>query len=125
MKRFKVIFTWIVGIAFVLYAGFIFIWFTKLGINHDIWKIIMDQWLAMIVFPSACFAALVVVMLLDQASGDIEFKVWKFEFKGAAAPLVMWGMLMFIIAVSLNILWQPAKEWRSNQNVQQENAAER
>ena len=88
---FKSIFTWILGLTFFAYLIFIFVWFTILGIAPSIAEIIEKQGLAMIVFPSACFASLVAVMVLERASGDIEFKALGFEFKGAAAPLVLWG----------------------------------
>ncbi len=104
--KFKTTFTWVLGILFVCYVLFIFIWFTYLGIAPQIMAIIEKQWLAMIVFPSACFAALVAVMVLEHATGEIEFKAIGFEFKGAAAPIVMWAMLMLVFSVSLNLLWQ-------------------
>ncbi|MDQ3920155.1 MAG: hypothetical protein M3348_16950 [Acidobacteriota bacterium] len=105
-SNFKTVFTWAVGIGFVLYIAFLFIWLTKLGVDPEIMTIFLKQWLAVIVFPSACFAALVVVMLLDRAAGDIEFSGLGFTFKGAAAPLVMWALLIIVMAVSLNLLWQ-------------------
>ena len=104
--RFKSVFTWVLGILFVCYLLFIFVWFTRLGIAPQIVAIIEKQWLAMIVFPSACFAALVAVMVLQHVTGEIEFKAVGFEFKGAAAPIVMWAMLILVFSVSLNLLWQ-------------------
>jgi hypothetical protein len=81
---FKKTFTWTIGVAFLLYAAGLVYWFAIRGINPVIFAIILKQWLAMIVFPSACFASLVVVMVLDQAVGNIEFKAFGFEFKGIA-----------------------------------------
>jgi hypothetical protein len=103
---FKTTFTWAIGVAFALYATFLALLFTRVGVNRQIWRVIIRQFLATIVFPSACFAALVVVMVLDQASGNVEFSGLGFQFKGAAAPLVMWAMLILVMAISLRLLWR-------------------
>jgi hypothetical protein len=104
---FKKIFTWVIGIGFIFYVAALVWWFTWRGINPTIFEIILKQWLAVIVFPSACFAALVAVMVLDQAVGNIEFKALGFEFKGAAAPIVMWAMLILVLGICFHLLWQP------------------
>jgi hypothetical protein len=106
MDKFKRTFTWILGLMFLCYVVFILIRF-QIGLTDKTWELIQHQWLAVIVFPSACFAALVVVMVLDQVSGDIEIGGPGFSFKGAAAPIVLWGFLVLIMAASLHMLWQP------------------
>lgn len=103
---FKTIFTWVIGVGFVLYIIFLSVIFTKLGVNREIWRVFIRQFLAMVVFPSACFAALVVVMVLEQTSGNIEFSGLGFQFKGAAAPIVIWAMLVIIMSLSLRLLWR-------------------
>jgi len=103
---FKTIFTWVIGVGFILYVIFLAVLFTKLGVTREIWRIFIRQFLAMVVFPSACFAALVVVMVLEQTSGNIEFSGLGFQFKGAAAPIVIWAMLVIIMSLSLRLLWR-------------------
>ena len=103
--KFKRISTWVVGVIFLAFLGYLFYRF-HIGLTEKTWNLIRKQWLAIIVFPSACFACLVVVMILDRASGDMEFKAMGFEFKGAAAPVVIWGFLVLIMAASLSLLWQ-------------------
>lgn len=104
---FKTVFTWAIGGGFALYVIFLSLLFTRLGVNRQIWEVTIKQWLATIIFPSACFASLVVVMVLDQSSGTIEFSGLGFQFKGAAAPLVLWAMLIIVMAISLRLLWLP------------------
>ena len=80
--NFKKTFTWAIGSGFILYVAALVLWFAWLGINPAIFQIILKQWLAIIVFPSACFAALVAVMVLDQAVGNIEFKAMGLNLRG-------------------------------------------
>jgi hypothetical protein len=75
-----VIFTWISGAVFLLYIGFLGYWLTIHTVNHDIWVIFMKQWLAIIFFPSACFATFIAVLVLDQTAGNIELKGFGMEF---------------------------------------------
>jgi len=44
--------------------------------------------------------------VLKHSAGEIEVKAVGFEFKGAAAPIVMWAMLILVFSVSLSLLWQ-------------------
>ena len=106
VMTFKTIFTWAIGIGFAIYVTFLFFSFWRGRMAKPIWDVIIKQWLGMIVFPSACFASLVVVMVLDQAAGDIEFSGLGFQFKGAAGPLVIWAMLIIVMAISLRLLWR-------------------
>jgi hypothetical protein len=51
--------------------------------------------------PSAARVALSLVLLLRAASGNIEIKTLGSEFKGAAAPMVMW--ILCFLAITLAI----------------------
>src|SRR2546422_1380992 len=41
--------------------------------------------------PSAAFAALLIVLVLEQSSGQIEFSSLGFAFKGASGQIVLWA----------------------------------
>lgn len=89
---------------------FVFLSYILYRVHHlspDTWALLQHQWLAVILFPSACFATLVVVLILDKVSGTMEISGLGFSFKGAAAPVIIWGFLVLIMAGSLALLWQP------------------
>ena len=103
---FKRIFTWASGAVFLFYVGFLAYWLLYHGINGEMWALFMKQWLAIVLFPSACFAAFIAVLVLDQTAGNIELKAFGIEFKGAAGPLILWALLILVLATSFHLLWQ-------------------
>jgi hypothetical protein len=60
---------------------------------------------AVIGLPSAAGAALSLVLLLRAVSGNIEIKILGFEFKGAAAPIVMWILCFLAITLAIKETW--------------------
>jgi hypothetical protein len=60
---------------------------------------------AVIGLPSAAGAALSLVLLLRAVSGNIEIKILGLEFKGAAAPIIMWILCFLAITLAIKETW--------------------
>lgn len=94
-----------IGAAIVLGAVYMFwlIW----SLNYDSRFIaIMYQHLAAVVgIPGAIITAFVLVNVLEQVSGPIEFSGLGFTFKGASGPIVMWVLVFTALVGGLKLLW--------------------
>jgi hypothetical protein len=55
--------------------------------------------------PGAAYTAFVVVTLLRQADGPIEFEALGFKFKGAAGQVMMWAVCYIVVIISIKLLW--------------------
>lgn len=106
-SKFHKILKWSLLIATVL----AFLWyFSFLLINiflKDGWVIeIMKQHTPITIgLPFSALSSLFLVLLLQYSSGQIEFKVLGFEFKGASGPIVFWIMCFMSFVLAIKILW--------------------
>jgi hypothetical protein len=72
----------------------------------DSWNMILDEHVAVVVgLPMAAGLSFLIVILLPQAYGSIEFKVLGTSFKGAAGPVVLWILCFLVIVISVKVLW--------------------
>ena len=76
-------------------------------VSPEIQAVMRAQFAAVVGLPSAALAALMVVLVLEGASGPIKFSGMGFSFEGAAAPIVFWVICFLAIAFAIKLLWQP------------------
>lgn len=105
IKKFRLIITWIVGIAFILFAGASVFFVGYLGIHPDLWQIYTNHFQVILGLPCAAFAALFIVLVLKESSGNIEFSGLGFVFKGASGQIVLWIFVYLAIAGTIKLLW--------------------
>jgi len=75
-------------IAFGVAAFRLLIWSLY---HEDFWiDLLKQQVAAMLGLPLSAVAALGLVLLLEAASGQIEFEVAGVKFKGASGPIAFW-----------------------------------
>ncbi len=55
--------------------------------------------------PIGAILALVIVLVLEVTSGQIEFAVSKFTFTGASGPIVLWVLCFLTIAFAIYLNW--------------------
>jgi hypothetical protein len=55
--------------------------------------------------PFSAIVSFVIVVILEQSSGPIEFEGLGFKFKGASGQVVLWGFCFLIITSTIKILW--------------------
>ena len=55
--------------------------------------------------PSAAIGAFLVVAILRQTAGPIEFKGFGFEFRGASGPVILWMLCFLSIATMIKWMW--------------------
>jgi hypothetical protein len=102
----RIIARWSVLVGAVVY-GVTFFAFAIYGMIHREWieQLAKDHFAATIGLPCAALAALLLVTILEMNAGRIQFKVFGFEFKGAAGPIVMWVLCFLAIAAAIKLLW--------------------
>jgi len=67
--------------------------------------LIHEHFPATVGLPMEAALAFLVVLLLPQAYGEVEFKAFDLSFKGAAGPVVPWLLCFPGIAVAVKALW--------------------
>jgi len=107
--RLRKLATWVILFCAGLYAAFHFgfiIWHAARNSNWLIKEIVQKHYAAIIVLPSAGFAALCLVLFLDiRSRQQMKFKALGFEFEGAAGPIILWIMSFLACAIGIKLLW--------------------
>ncbi|MDO6565284.1 hypothetical protein Q4488_18070 [Amphritea sp. 1_MG-2023] len=91
----------------VILIGGIYLFWLFWSLNYD-QKFIDEFYLhlsAVVGIPGAMISAFVIVSVLEQVSGPIEFEGLGFRFKGASGPVVLWVMVFLSIIISIKALW--------------------
>lgn len=74
--------------------------------NPDFYlDIAKSHFVAVVGLPLSAIAALCLVQILQITSGDIEFKVLGFEFKGASGQVILWVIVFLAIVLGIRIVW--------------------
>ncbi|MBD9519289.1 hypothetical protein IB262_05195 [Ensifer sp. ENS02] len=68
-------------------------------------ELVLGRFAAVIGLPMAALFSLLVVTLLRQQAGPIEFKLAGAEFKGSAGQVILWVFCFLAIAVAIKLLW--------------------
>ncbi len=92
----------ILGLAFFIFL-FLQQWFW--GLDPRLFNQIVDHYAVFLTVPCAAFAALLLVVVFDEAYGDIKFSIWVLNFEGASAPLILWILCFLSIILSIKVLW--------------------
>jgi len=73
---------------------------------NGLWdQISASHFASLVALPGAAFTSFFVVLVLRTVAGPIEFSVFKFEFKGASGPIVMWVLCFLAITLALRATW--------------------
>ena len=89
----------------LFFFGFIFYQQWYGGLNPRLFDQIVDHYAVFLTIPCAGFAALLLVVIFDQAYGNIKFSIWEIKFEGAAAPLILWIFCFLSIIFAVKMLW--------------------
>jgi hypothetical protein len=85
----------------MLFAWQLFVIISDAELNKAFLK---DHMLIVGGVPGAAYTAFVVVTLLRQADGPIEFEALGFKFKGAAGQVMMWALCFLVVIMSIKLL---------------------
>ena len=85
-------------IAYFTYQAFI-------NGSQEFGSFAMSHFKAIVGLPAATMTALVLVLVLKQNAGPIEFKGLSFEFKGTSGEVVLWVVCFLAIVYSIDKLW--------------------
>jgi hypothetical protein len=90
-----------------LVLGFLYIYWLGWSLQYDQIMITTfhNHMRAIVGVPGAIITAFVIVTVLEQFSGPIEFEVLGFKLKGAAGPGVLWIATFLTIVLGIKVLW--------------------
>jgi hypothetical protein len=92
----------VIGITFFLFL-FCQQWFG--GLNPRLFDQIVEHYAVFLTVPCAGFAALILVVCLDQAYGTINFSIFELKFEGASGQIILWILVYLSIILSIKLLW--------------------
>jgi hypothetical protein len=99
-----------------IFAFFLFYWIALSGtlIAVYIWprprgslltSIVHNHFPVVVGLPTSMLMCFCVVWLLRATEGNIELEIWVFKFRGAAAPIILWIVAFFAMALAIKMLW--------------------
>jgi hypothetical protein len=108
-ERMRLIFSYYAICSIFLICLFVLVWLVYIIIqgNHldKIVSLIFAQPAVFIVGPGSIMLALLIVLLLRNIGGPIEFEAMSFKFRGASGPIVMWIFCYLALIFATKFLW--------------------
>lgn len=74
-------------------------------------RVALNHFPAVLGLPAAASGAFLVVTLLRNTEGPLEFEGLGFRFKGASGPVVLWALCFLVIASAIRMLWPLSTNW--------------
>lgn len=68
-------------------------------------KVLQGHFPALTGIPLSAISATIVIACFRTALGEIEFKAFGFEFKGASGPATLWVVCFLALVVGIRLLW--------------------
>jgi hypothetical protein len=91
------------GLSFSAASLYLLVWSFY---NETLWvDIVRAHPAAVVGLPLAALVAFILVVLLEQSRGPIEFEGIGLKLKGAAGPLLMWVICFLAVATAIKLLW--------------------
>jgi hypothetical protein len=69
-------------------------------------NLLKDHYAALVGLPAAASVSFILVVLLRQADGPIEFEGLGFKFRGASGQVAMWVVCFLAFAIAIKLCWQ-------------------
>ena len=106
VKNIRLIFQWGSILAVLMFGCFyLFQLGSSLLISAKLRALMIEHSRASIGIPLSIICATALVMVFEQYSGEIQLKMPGFELKGAAGPLILWGVSFLFIVAGISMLW--------------------
>lgn len=102
----KQIFSWLAAIAIMVVHTYLAISILTIVKEDTNWiEIAKEHTAATLGIPLAGTASLFLVLVLQIISGQVEFKIFNIEFKGATSQAIIWIFSYLGIIFSIYLLW--------------------
>jgi hypothetical protein len=69
-------------------------------------EVLKDHYAAIVGLPAAASVSFILVVLLRQTDGPIEFEGLGFKFRGASGQVAMWVICFLAFAVAIKLCWE-------------------
>lgn len=98
-------FSWVAAAMGFAFMGFVFYAITVVAPYGFFNQIALEHLVSVIGLPCAAVGSLVLVLVLRTVAGNIEFKLWGLEFKGASGPIIMWILCFLAMTLAITKTW--------------------
>lgn len=104
--KFRTIFVWVIGIAFILLGYYLARIVFVDGIASEFMGIYTTRFVALVGLPAAAFITTFLILILQVTKKEpIEFEMVGIKFKGTSGEIVLWIFMYLSIVVSIKLLW--------------------
>jgi len=116
-RKFRRIFAWVFFLC-TLGMGIVLVFFViksaflsygkpgpLLGISPDLATFLRNHFAATVGLPFAAVISLLIILVLRETTGKLEFEAIGFKFRGASGPVVLWVLCYLAITLSIKLLW--------------------
>jgi hypothetical protein len=110
-RKFRRIFTWvfffgilgmcIITVYFAIKAAFL----SYHGISPQLAAFFETYFPVTVGLPVAAVVSLLLILVLRETAGKLEFEALGFKFRGASGPVVLWVLCYLAITLSIKLLW--------------------
>ena len=76
------------------------------GISPELVEFLKDHAQVTFCLPIAAVVSLLLILVLRETTGKLEFEALGFKFRGASGPVVLWVLCYLAITLSIKLLWQ-------------------
>jgi hypothetical protein len=115
-RKFRRIFAWvfflgtsvvcIIVLYFAVQAAFFSHYMPYHGASPQLAEFLRQHFPVTIGLPVAAVISLLLILVLRETTGKLEFEALGFKFRGASGPLVLWVLCYLAIELSIKLLWK-------------------
>lgn len=92
-------------LTFVLFSASMLILLFQEWKNPNLRALVVDHFPALIGVPAAGVFSFLVVAIFESTSGTVKFEALSIKFEGAAGPIIMWMLCLFVSTICIRLLW--------------------
>ena len=112
-SEFRATFAGLLALTAVVSVFLLFFLVIYVQFGKGYWlNITLNHFPAVIGLPGAAAAAFVVVAVLRNTEGPIEFEGLGFKFKGASGPVILWMLCFLAVSGAIRLLWPLTTHWQ-------------
>jgi hypothetical protein len=104
--RAKTIALWLAVVGLICIC-LVYLYMLLIEVRHnDLASVLLrDHYAALVGLPAAASVSFILVVLLRQTDGPIEFEGLGFKFRGASGQVAMWVICFLAFAIAIKLCW--------------------
>jgi hypothetical protein len=115
-RKFRRIFAWVfflgasvvcvITLFFAIQAAFFSHYLPYTGASPQLVEFLKQHFPVTVGVPAAAGLSLLIILVVRETTGKLEFEALGFKFRGASGPVVLWVLCYLAITLSIKLLWK-------------------